>query len=66
MDVLNEKELEQVSGGHAKAARSYQIKKGETLYSIAKQFGTTVETLCKLNGFLGVPKLNFGEFIRIP
>lgn len=44
----------------------YTIKSGNTLYSVAKEFGTTVAALMKLNP--GISERNFkaGDIIRIP
>ena len=45
----------------------YKVRKGDTLHSIAKQYGTTVEKLKKLNGFSdkSASSLNPGQKIRI-
>ena len=45
----------------------YQVRKGDTLQSIAKQNGTTVEQLKKLNGLTDQPASNLkaGQKIRI-
>ena len=45
----------------------YKVRKGDTLYSIAKQHGTTVEKLKKLNGFSdkAASNLKVGQKIRI-
>ncbi len=42
----------------------YVIKKGDTLYSLAKRFETTVETLKKLNNLV-TNKLNIGYRLKI-
>ena len=45
----------------------YQVRKGDTLHSIAKRHGTTVEQLKKLNGFSdkSASSLKVGQKIRI-
>ena len=45
----------------------YEVRKGDTLYSIAKRHGTTVEQLKKLNGFSdkSASSLKAGQKIRI-
>lgn len=45
----------------------YKVRKGDTLHSIAKQYGTTVEKLKKLNGFSDktASSLKAGQKIRI-
>jgi len=65
-DSLNFQELSEVSGGQARGVRDYKIKPGDTIEKIAKNVGTTPETICKLNGFSSTPKLYPGEYIRVP
>ena len=45
----------------------YEIRQGDTLYSIAKRHGTTVDQLKKLNGFSdkSASSLKAGQKIRI-
>ena len=45
----------------------YDVRKGDTLYSIAKRHGTTVDQLKKLNGFSdkSASSLKAGQKIRI-
>ena len=45
----------------------YDVRKGDTLYSIAKRHGTTVDQLKKLNGFSdkAASSLKVGQKIRI-
>ena len=45
-------------------AVSYSVKKGDTLYSIARQHGTTVEKLCRLNGIKSTSVLRTGQTIK--
>ena len=40
------------------------VKAGDTLYSIARQHGTTVEKLCKLNGIRNSTRLRVGQKIK--
>lgn len=42
----------------------YKIKKGETLYSVSKKVGVSVEQLCKINGFKKSKKLMPGQILR--
>lgn len=44
----------------------YVIKKGDTLWNIAKQFGTTVEDIVKINGIENKEKIHPNEKIYIP
>ena len=42
----------------------HKIQKGETLYSIARKHGTTVDALCKLNRIQKSVKLKPGRVLR--
>ncbi len=44
---------------------TYIVKKGDTLYNIAKIFGTTVDDIIKLNNLLNT-NLSIGQNIKIP
>ncbi|HEU4742537.1 MAG TPA: LysM peptidoglycan-binding domain-containing protein, partial [Meiothermus sp.] len=43
----------------------HTVQRGETLFSIARRYGTTVETLMHLNG-LSRPNLEVGQVLRLP
>ncbi|MFM7770399.1 MAG: LysM peptidoglycan-binding domain-containing protein [Bacteroidota bacterium] len=43
----------------------YTVKKGDSLSSIAKKYGTSVEKLRKLNGLKSSSKLKTGQKIRV-
>lgn len=45
--------------------RYHIVRKGDTLYGIAKRSGTTVQKLCKLNGMRTGNKLRIGQRIRL-
>jgi len=46
--------------------RSYHIiKKGDTLYSIAKANGTTLQQICDWNGIKDPDKIFLGQKIRV-
>jgi len=49
----------------AGADRVYQVQAGDTLYSLARQAGTTVQALLTLNGLPG-PTLRVGQAIQLP
>ena len=46
-------------------ARYHKIRKGDTLYKLARRNGTTVNVLCELNGISSSEKLHIGQRIRI-
>lgn len=39
---------------------------GDTLSKIAKKYGTTVDTLVKLNGIKNKNLINIGQVIKLP
>ncbi len=45
---------------------TYQIKKGDTLSGIAKQYGTTVQSLAQANGISDINKIYAGQSLTIP
>lgn len=48
----------------APRVRMHKVKKGETLYSIARKHGTNVKTLCRLNGLKRTSKVRIGQIIK--
>ena len=44
----------------------YKIQKGDTLTAIAKKYGTTIQTLKKINDIKNVNLIYAGDVIRIP
>lgn len=44
----------------------YVVKQGDTLWKIAKRFGSTVDDIIRVNGIERPDKLNIGEKIYIP
>jgi|GEM_PF-1339979 type II secretory pathway component GspD/PulD (secretin)/LysM repeat protein len=45
---------------------SYIVKKGDTLYSIARKFGVAVDRLYQANGLNAQSKLEIGQAIKVP
>lgn len=52
-------------GGNAGADRVYRVQPGDSLYSLARKTGTTVENLQRLNGLNSV-LLRSGQAIKLP
>lgn len=46
--------------------RTYTVKRGDTLSGIAAKFGTTWQTLQKMNGIANANLINPGQVIRLP
>lgn len=59
-------ELEQVAGGGASAFFRYTVVRGDTLYRLAKRFGTTVDTLVRINGIENRNLIRVGQALKIP
>lgn len=47
-------------------AKTHTVVKGDTLSKIAKQYGTTVDTLVKLNGIKDKNIIHVGQIIKLP
>jgi LysM repeat protein len=48
------------------ATRTYIVKRGDTLYEIARRFKTTVTTIQQLNGMGSSTMLHVGDVLKIP
>jgi murein DD-endopeptidase MepM/ murein hydrolase activator NlpD len=46
-------------------AKYYTVKKGDTLYSIARRNGTSINAICKMNRIKQTSTLRLGQRIRI-
>lgn len=61
---------EKISGGTASSSSCgttvHVVKKGETLFSIARMYDVPIAELKKLNGMSDMPELKIGEKIRVP
>jgi murein DD-endopeptidase MepM/ murein hydrolase activator NlpD len=51
--------------GYPKGSVFYNVQNGDYLYKIAKQYGTTVTKICKLNGINRNSNLRVGQKIRV-
>jgi murein DD-endopeptidase MepM/ murein hydrolase activator NlpD len=65
---INDEEIELVSAAPAASyqqeARFHKVRKGETLYSIARKRGTTVDAIMKLNHLKKSSKLRPGQILK--
>ena len=52
--------------GDAPAVRTYTVQRGDTLYTIAKRFGTTVAELTERNGLKNPDLIYPGQVLRLP
>jgi len=50
----------------ARPVRSYTVRKGDTLYSLARNNSMTVDELCKLNNMKSSETLYLGQIIKLP
>lgn len=53
------------SGQRSTAATTYRVRKGDTLYDIARQFGVSVTEIRRLNG-LSTSRIYPGDVLKIP
>lgn len=44
----------------------YIVRKGDTLWSIAKKFGTTVNDIARYNGIVDTDAIDVNQILRIP
>jgi LysM repeat protein len=52
------------AASYSQESRFHKVKKGETLYSIAKHRGTSVESIMKLNHLKKNAKLKAGQILK--
>jgi murein DD-endopeptidase MepM/ murein hydrolase activator NlpD len=50
---------------NAKSAKYHTIRNGETLSAIARKYGTSIRSLCKLNGISQNGKIYAGKKLRV-
>ena len=46
--------------------KTYVVKSGDSLFSIASQFGVSIEDLVSINGIVDVDKINAGDVLKLP
>jgi murein DD-endopeptidase MepM/ murein hydrolase activator NlpD len=59
------KEAAARAAAEAAAMRYHTIRNGDTLYSIARKYGTTVKRVCQLNGIKETTVLQVGRRLRV-
>ena len=63
MDNITEEEQEDLEDY---SVIIYVVRSGDTLWKIAKRFGSTVDDIVRVNGIERPDKINVGEKIYIP
>ncbi len=61
----NPKKEKVATAGLAEAKKFHTIKKGDTLFSLSRRYGTTVDTICKLNNIKKSSVLKIGTKLRV-
>ena len=59
------KEAAARAAAEAAAMRYHTVRNGDTLYSIARKYGTTVKHICQLNGIKETTVLQVGRRLRV-
>ena len=55
-----------ISSSTTQTGRTYVVVSGDTLYGIAKKFGTTIEVLVQLNNISNPNLIQVGQVLRLP
>ncbi|QQR87069.1 MAG: peptidoglycan DD-metalloendopeptidase family protein [Flavobacteriales bacterium] len=63
--ALHKKSFSALGKTVKQTGRYHVIRKGDTLYAIARKHGTSVQKLCKLNGLRSGSTLRIGQRIRL-
>lgn len=62
--VSSESEAAKAQAQKDARVRIHKVKKGETLYSIARQHGINVKALCRMNGLKTSSKVRVGQILK--
>ena len=66
LNIIDDVKVEQSRNLEDYSLIIYIVKKGDTLWNIAKQFKSTVEDIVRTNGIQNVDVINVGEKLYIP
>ena len=64
--VINDIIMEEEENAEDYSVIIYVVRSGDTLWKIAKRFGSTVDDIARVNGMKNPDKINAGEKIYIP
>ncbi len=64
--VINDITMEEEENAEDYSVIIYVVRSGDTLWKIAKRFGSTVDDIARVNGMKNPDKINVGEKIYIP
>lgn len=64
--VISDIAIQEEENGEDYSVIIYVVKSGDTLWKIAKRFGSTVDDIVRVNGIERPDKINIGEKIYIP
>lgn len=54
------------SGGSTSSGGAYVVRRGDTLYSIARRYGTSVQAISQANGLVNPSQIYVGQSLKIP
>ena len=63
---LSKNYYDQFTGSGPAGGNTYSVAEGDTLYTIAQKFGTTVDILCQLNGIENPNMIYVGQVLFLP
>jgi LysM repeat protein len=64
-DEIRNQEEDAAEDAEKAAMKWYTVRSGDTLYKIARNHGTTVKEICRLNGISQNATLRIGKRLRV-
>ena len=64
-DMLRIGQVLKIPASQTPSYTKYTVRAGDTLWAIARTYGTTVDAIQKLNGLTG-DVINIGQVLKIP